>query len=163
MLGLLKPIDRPLPPALRHSWSRKQPLDFIAITSVDAKYISNGEIMVWSLDHPDLIAGAEFALDDNSQVSPGTHRLGEATRKHVIVHSNPEPPTGYSRLGNLNNSSPDLPTLADQRFVDVDPFSGEVFAKLTECQRPVDLLFPPPSVFDRVGVDCLIGSAVSLA
>ena len=49
---------RPPPPALGHPGNRKQPLGFIAITGVDAKYISDGEIMIGSLDDPDLISGA---------------------------------------------------------------------------------------------------------
>jgi hypothetical protein len=38
----------------------------MAIPGVDAKYISNGEIMIGSLDHPDLISGPYIALDDDS-------------------------------------------------------------------------------------------------
>jgi hypothetical protein len=53
----LKKIIRPAPPALGHAGDRKQPVGFMAIPGVDAKYISNGEIMIGSLDHPDLISG----------------------------------------------------------------------------------------------------------
>jgi len=38
----------------------------MAITGVDAKYMSNGEIMIGSVDHPDLISGPHIALDDDS-------------------------------------------------------------------------------------------------
>jgi hypothetical protein len=62
----LQKIIRPAPPALGHSGNRKQPVDFMAIPGVDAKYISNGEIMIGSLDHPDLISGPHIALDDDS-------------------------------------------------------------------------------------------------
>ena len=62
--ALLKPINRPPLPALRHSRSRKQPLDFIAITGVDAKYVSDGETMTRPLDYTDLIAGPYTTLDD---------------------------------------------------------------------------------------------------
>jgi hypothetical protein len=62
----LKKIIRPAPPALRHGGNRKQPVDFMAITGVDAKYMSNGEIMIGFLDHADLVSGAHIALDDDS-------------------------------------------------------------------------------------------------
>lgn len=62
--ALLKPINRPPLPALRHSRSRKQPLGFIAITGVDAKYVSDGETMSRPLDYPDLITRPHATLDD---------------------------------------------------------------------------------------------------
>jgi|SRR5262245_2471932 len=78
----LQNIIRPAPPTLGHSGNRKQPVDLMAITGVDAKYMSNGEIMIGSLDHPDLISGPHIALDDDSQVSPGPQRLDEAARNN---------------------------------------------------------------------------------
>src|SRR5262249_31673683 len=162
-LGLLQPIVHPPPPALRHPGNRKQPLDFIAITGVDAKYISDGETMIGSLDYPDLISGPHLTLDDYSEVRPGSQRLGEAARKHLIVHPNSMPPARYARLGNLKNRGPDLPTLADERIVHLNPFGREIFAELTVRKRSADLLCPPPCVFDGVGVDRLVGSPVCLA
>src|SRR5262249_53241761 len=99
--GLLQPIVRPPSPALGHSGNRKQPFDFITIAGVDAKYIPNGEIMIGSVNYPDLISGTHVTLGDESQVSPRSQRLGEAARKRLIVHPNSKPPAGYSRLGNL--------------------------------------------------------------
>jgi hypothetical protein len=55
VFALLKPIDRPPLPALGHSGNRKQPLDFIAITRIDAKEVPDGETMSRLLDYPDLI------------------------------------------------------------------------------------------------------------
>ena len=66
VFGLLKPIVRPPPPALGYLGNCKQPGDFIAITGVDAKYISNGQIMIGSLHYPDLISGPHITLDDYS-------------------------------------------------------------------------------------------------
>lgn len=100
--------------------------------------------MIGYLDDPDLISGADIALDDYSQVSPGPQRLGEAARKHLVVHPNSKPPAGYPRLGNLKNAGSDLPTLSDERIVHLDALRREVFAKLTICKRSPDLLFPPP-------------------
>ena len=62
--ALLKPINCPPLPALGHSRYRKQPWDFFAITSVDAKYVSNGETMSRPLDYPDLITGPYATFDD---------------------------------------------------------------------------------------------------
>ena len=84
----LKKTSRPAPPALGHSGNRKQPIGFMAITGVDAEYMSNGEIMIGSLDDPDLISGPHITFDDDSQISPGSRRLGEAARKQLIIHPN---------------------------------------------------------------------------
>jgi hypothetical protein len=46
--------------------NRKQPIGFMAITGVDAEHMSDGEIMIWSLDYPDLISGTHISLDDDS-------------------------------------------------------------------------------------------------
>ena len=62
----LKKVIRPAPPTLGHSGNRKQPVGFMAITGVDAKYMPNGEIMIGSLDHPDLVSGPHITLDDAS-------------------------------------------------------------------------------------------------
>jgi hypothetical protein len=154
---------RPPPPALGHPRNREQPLGLIAVMGVDAKYIPDSEIMIGCLDYPDLISGAHITLDDYSQVSPGSQRLGEATRKHLIVHPNSKPPARYPRLGNLKNCGPDLPALSDERIVHFDPFHREVFAKLTVRKGSANLLFPPPYVFDGVGIDHFIRSPVCLA
>src|SRR5205823_4649780 len=135
----------------------------IAITGVDAKYISDGEIMIGSLDYPDLISGTHITLDDYSEVRPRSQRLGETARKHLIVHPNSKPPARYSRLGNLKNNGSDLPTLSDERIVHFNPLCREILAKLPVCKRSADLLFPPPCVFDGVCVDHFIGPPVCLA
>jgi hypothetical protein len=103
----------------------------IVIAGVDAKYVSNSEIMIGSLDHADLIPGPDITFDGNSEVSPGSQRLGEAARKRPVIHPNSKPPARYSRLGDLKNKGSDLPALSDQRVVHVNPFRREVFAKLT--------------------------------
>src|SRR5262249_34033729 len=126
----LNKITRPTPPAFGHSGNRKQSIGFMAITGVDTEYISNGEIMIGSLDDPDFISGTHTTLDDDSQIRPGSQGLGEATRKQLIIHPNSQPPAGDSRLGNLENSRSDRPALSDQRIVHLDPFRREVFAKL---------------------------------
>ena len=60
--ALLKPISRPPLPALGHLRDRKQPLDLIAITGVDAKYVPNGETMSWPVDYSDLVVHANTPL-----------------------------------------------------------------------------------------------------
>jgi hypothetical protein len=132
----------------------------MAITGVDAKDISNGEIMIGPLDYPDLIPGPHISLDNYSQVSPGPQCIGEAARKHLIIHPNSKPPARDSRFGYLKDRGPDLPPLSDERLVRLNPFRREVFAKLTGCKRSADLLFPPPCVFDGVCVDRFIGPPV---
>jgi hypothetical protein len=127
----VKHIARPPPPTFGHPGDREQPFDFIVITGVDAKYISDSEIVIGPLDHVDLISGPDITLDDYSEVSPGSQGRSEAARKRLIVHPNTKPPARYSRLGNLKNNGPDLPALSDERIVHLNPFRREVFAKLT--------------------------------
>src|SRR5262249_7104684 len=112
-LGLLKEISRPPPPALGHLRNREQPFDFGAITRVDAKYISDAEIMIGSFHYRDLISSPHVTLGHYSEISPGSQRFREAARKQLIVHPNSKPPARYSRLGNLKNGRPDPPTLSD--------------------------------------------------
>ena len=119
--------------------------------------------MVRSLNHSDLISGAHISLDDYAQVRPGSQALGEAARKHLIVHPYSKTPARYPRLGNLKNKGPDLPTVSYKRIVHLEAFSREVLSKLPVCERSADLLFPPSYVFDVVCVDRFIGSPVCLA
>jgi hypothetical protein len=163
ILGFLEQIACPPAPARRHPRNRKQPFDFIAITSVDAKYISDSEIVIGSLDYPDLVSGRHITLDNYSEVRPWSGRLGEAARKRLIVHPNSEPPAGDSRLGNLKNKGADPPPLSDECIVRFNSFYREVFAKFTVSKRSADLLFPPPYVLGSVCVDRFIGSPVCLA
>jgi hypothetical protein len=60
----IKKISRPSPPALGHSRNAKQPRDFIATLSVNAKYVTDGETMRRPLDDPDLITRRDTPLDD---------------------------------------------------------------------------------------------------
>src|SRR5215510_7297459 len=64
--GFLKHICRPPPPALGHLRNRKQSFRFSPITSVDAKYIPDGETMMWPLHAADLISGPDVTLDHYS-------------------------------------------------------------------------------------------------
>jgi hypothetical protein len=73
----------------------------MAISIVDAEYISDGEIVIGSFDYPDFISRPQVTLGDNSQVRSGSECLRETSRKHLIVHSNSEPPARDSRFGNL--------------------------------------------------------------
>ena len=101
---------------------------------VDAEYSRMVRSMIGSLDYPDLISGAPVALDDDSQVSPGSQRLGEAARKHLVIHPNSKPPARDARLGNLEHRAADPPALSDERIVHLDPFGREVFAELADAQ-----------------------------
>src|SRR6266568_690472 len=123
------------------------------ISGVYAKDVSDVKVGIWLVDYPNFISGSQVTLDDDSKVRTGSQRLREAAREQAIVHSNSEPPARDSRLGDLENSAPDLPTLSDHGVVYVDPFRREVLAELTARDRSADLFFPPPRVFDGVRVD----------
>ena len=64
--GVLKKIRCPPLPGVGHLRNRKQPLDFMPITGVDAEHMSDSEIVIGSLDDPDLISGTHISLDDDS-------------------------------------------------------------------------------------------------
>src|SRR5262249_12810319 len=65
-LGLLKRSNRPSSPAFGHLRNRKQPFDFSTITVVDAKYISDGEIMIGSSHNRNVISSPHVTLDHDS-------------------------------------------------------------------------------------------------
>src|SRR5262249_320419 len=62
--ALLKPFSPPPLPALGHLRNRKQSLDLLAITRVDAKYVPDGESMSRPLDYSDFVTHPYTALDD---------------------------------------------------------------------------------------------------
>jgi hypothetical protein len=159
----LEEIGRPPLPTRRHRGNGKQPFDFLAIAGVDAKDVSDGEIMIGPFDYVDLIAGPNITLGDQSKVSPRPQCLGEAARKRLVVHPDAKPPARNSRLGNLKDNSSDLPALADERIIHLNPVCREVLAKLAVGKRSADFLFPPLRVFIRVGVDDFVGPPVRLA
>jgi hypothetical protein len=163
MPDFLKQIARPPFPTLGHFWNAKQPVGFVVSACVDAKHIANGESVIRSLDHADLVSGCQITLDKDAQVSPGAQRLGEAARKHLVIHPDAKAPAWDARLGNLENGGPNLPALADERLVRVNSLRCEVFAKLTGLKEAPDFLFPPMHVFDSVGVDRLVGTTMGLA
>src|SRR5262245_4639582 len=74
----LQKIARPALPALGHLRDRQQPIGFMAIMHIDAEDVANREIMIGSLDHPDLVAGPHIALDHEAQIRPGPQRVAEA-------------------------------------------------------------------------------------
>src|SRR5262249_38288983 len=89
--------------------------------------------------------------------------LGKEARKQFIVHPNSQTPARDAWLGNLKDRGADLPTLTDKGVVHLNPFGGEILAKLAVSKRATDLLLPPPCVFDGVRVDHFVGSAMCAA
>src|SRR5262245_65604768 len=79
--ALMKPISRPPLPTLGHSRDSKQPLDFIAITGLDANYVSDGQTKSRPLDYPDLITRAYSTLDDSSSIRAWSQCLRTLERK----------------------------------------------------------------------------------
>src|SRR5216684_8336647 len=152
----------PASPTLGQLRNCKQPRHLIAIARIDAKDISDGEVVIRLLHDADLVSGAHISLDDDSEIGTGSQRLGEAAWKGFVVHPDGEPPTGNSRLGNLENRAPDLPTLADERVVDLDPFRGQVLSELAVRERTADPPCPPALVLHRIRVDGLVEAAVCL-
>jgi hypothetical protein len=153
-------VFRPSSPAFRDAGNSEQSLDLASISSVDAKYVLNRQSVIRSFDYPDLISSGDRALNDDSQVRPGSQRFGKSPRKHLIVHSNPKPPARDPWLGYFKDGGTDLPALADERVVHRDSFRREVFAKLAVLKRATELPLPPSRIFDRVCVNRFIRSPV---
>src|SRR5438876_93318 len=152
----------PSSPTLGQLRNRKQPRHLITIARIDAKDISDGEVVVRLRHDSDLVSGAHIALDDDSEICTGSQRLAEAAWKRFVVHPDSEPPTRDSRLGNLENRAPDLPTLADERVVELHPFRGQVLSELAVRERAADLPFPPALVVHRIRIDGLVEASVCL-
>jgi hypothetical protein len=101
------------------------------IASVDAKDISDRQIMRRFFYNTDCVARTNVAFNNYSQIGTRAQRLCEATRKELIVHSHSKPPARYAWLGNFENRSANLPTLADKSIVNCDAFGRQVLAELT--------------------------------
>src|SRR5258706_9863466 len=135
---------RPSAPTLRDTRNRKQSPDLFSISSVNAKYVVNRQIVRRSFDDPDLISSADRALNNDAQVCPGSQRLGETAHKPLIVHSNSKPPARDPRLGYFKHGGAERPKLSDQRLLHRDSFRPQIFPQLTGLQRSGEFLFPPP-------------------
>src|SRR5437868_11862484 len=132
----------PSSPTIGQLRNRKQPRHLITIARIDAKDISDGEVMIRLLHDSDLVSGAQIALDDDSEIGTGSQRLAEAAWKRFVVHPDSEPPTRDSRLGNLENRTPDLPTPSVQRAVDPHPLLRYVLSDPAARLRCACLSFP---------------------
>src|SRR2546422_5863053 len=152
----------PSSPTIGQLRNRKQPRHLITIARIDAKDISDSEVVIRLLHDSDLVSGAHITLDNNSEIGTGSQRLAEAAWKSLVVHPDSEPPTRDSRLVNLENRAPDLPTLAHERAVELHPFRGQVLSELAVRERTADLPFPPALVLHRIRIDGLVEAAVCL-
>src|SRR4051812_1863236 len=76
----------PSSPTLGQLRNREQPRHLFTIARIDAKDISDGEVMFRLLHDPDLVSGTHIALDHNSEIRTGPQRLAEAARKRFVVH-----------------------------------------------------------------------------
>src|SRR5438874_10861732 len=93
----------PSSPTLGQLRNRKQPRHLITIARVDAKDISDGEVVIRLLHDPDLVAGTHIALDDDSEIGTGSQRLAEAAWRSFVVHPGCVRRTRDSRLGPIAN------------------------------------------------------------
>src|SRR5882762_3112878 len=69
----------PSSPTLGQLRNREQPRHLIPIARVDAKDISDGEVVIRLLHDPDLVSGTHIALDDDSEIGTGSWRSGVET------------------------------------------------------------------------------------
>src|SRR6266478_2876740 len=152
----------PSSPTLGQLRNRKQPRHLITIARIDAKDISDGEVVIGLLHDPDLVSAPHIALDDDSEIAAGSQRLAEAAGKRFVVHPDSEPPARDSRLGNLEDRGPDPPTFAYERVVELHPFRGQVLSELAVRERAADLPLPPALVLQRIRIDGLVEAAVCL-
>src|SRR5438132_13726088 len=140
----------PSSPTLGQLRNRKEPRHLIPIARIDAKDISDGEVVIRLLHDPDLVSGTHIALDDDSEIGTGSHCLAEAAWKCLVVHPDSETPTRVSRRGNLENRVSNLLTLTDERVVELDLFRGHVLSELAVAERMADLPRPPALLLDRI-------------
>src|SRR5712664_447171 len=99
-------VLRPSSPTLGQLRNRKQPRNLIAIVRVDAEDIPDAEVVIRLPQDPDLVSGAQVALDDDPEIGTGSQRLAEASWKGFVVHPDSEPPARDSRLGDLQDRAP---------------------------------------------------------
>ncbi len=114
------------------------------------------------LDHDGVARGDHARLHD-AQVRPGTAGRREAAGEVVVAHADAELVTGLARLGDLEDSRPDPPPVADAGLVEIEADGGEVLAEHARPERGRDgcaRARPPVVVLGRVGVHGLVGAAV---
>src|SRR5215472_11244069 len=70
--------------------------------------------------------------------------------------------SGNPWFGHFKYGGADRPTLAKERIVHCDSLGRQVFAEVAVLERTAEFLLPPWCIFDRVCVDCLIGTAMGL-
>ena len=70
--------------------------------------------------------------------------------------------SGNPWFGHFKYGGADRPTLANERIVHCDSLGRQVFSEFAVLERAAEFLLPPSCIFDRVCVDCLIGTAVGL-
>ena len=156
----LEKMLRPSLPTVRDARNGEQSLDLFPISSINSKYVPNRETVLRSFDDPDLIFSADRALNDDTQVCPGSQRFGKSADKSLIVHPNSQPPARDPRFGYFKYAGADRPTLADKRVVHRDSFRREIFPELAVLKRSAKLLFPPPHIFYGVSIHRFVGPPV---
>src|SRR5215831_6469700 len=156
----LEKMLRPSPPTLRDARNAEQSLDLFPISSINSKCVPNRETVLRSFDDSDLIFSANRALNDDTQVCPGSQRFGKSAHKPLIVHPNSQPPARDPRFGYFKYAGADRPTLANERVVHRDSFRREVFPELAVLKRSFLLLLPPPQIFYGVHIHRFVGPPV---
>src|SRR2546428_9154676 len=109
----------PSSPTLGQLRNREQPRHLITIARVDAKDISDGEVVIRLLQDSDLVPSAHIALDDDSEIGAGSQRLAEAAGERFVGHPDSQPPARDSRLRNLQEPRAAPPTFASARAREV--------------------------------------------
>src|SRR5882724_2555909 len=79
--------------------------------------------------------------------APGRNASVKRRTKPISSIRTPSRQPGHAGFGDLEQRGPDLPALADERPVHVDPLRGQVSPNCATGKRSAELALPPPQIF----------------
>src|SRR4029077_20276913 len=87
--------------------------------------------------------------------------LGEPLHPELLLEPPGERPARDTRRGHLEDTDvAHLPSLADERSVDIEPCGGQVLAEDAVGQWPPELSLPEVQVLAGIGIDGLVGPSM---
>ena len=111
----------------------------------------------------DRVTRGNVTLDDHAKIGAQPPSSLKSRREMCITNSNAELVAGEPRLCYLQLCGPDPPALAHERGPEIDSLDSQILAEHRRVRVDSFTLVPVPVVFDGIGIDRLVRTAVHLA
>src|SRR5262249_38063295 len=113
-----------------------------------------------ALADDDRVAGADGARLEHPEIRPGPPHRRESLDPVLFADERPKRRARNSRARDLENDAADMPLLADDGAVHVEPCRRQVLAEDARAKLAPKRAFPVVQVFARKCIDGLIDAAV---